>query len=184
MLAAGGAVDPFWGMYQQHNTPAVRAMLEPYRIGRLKGGAGAAKASAQAEGGGQGAGVGRRGEVAGAALRLRSHTHAHSRRPFASPAFTLSSLHPLSAPQVVDPYASEPTDRLPALVVRSDKPMNAGRGGWDGCAAGWQGRMQRRSRAGGPPHTRAPTHHKHIRTRTHARPLCTRLAASLCRDAL
>lgn len=38
MLAAGGAIDPFWAMYQQHNTPEVRGILEGYRIGNLAGG--------------------------------------------------------------------------------------------------------------------------------------------------
>ena len=35
MLAAGGAIDPFWAAYAQHQTPEVRAILEPYRIGTL-----------------------------------------------------------------------------------------------------------------------------------------------------
>ncbi len=35
MLAAGGAIDPFWAMYAQHNTEEVRNMLEGYRIGEL-----------------------------------------------------------------------------------------------------------------------------------------------------
>ena len=35
MLAAGGAIDPFWAMYAQHNTAEVRQMLEGYRIGNL-----------------------------------------------------------------------------------------------------------------------------------------------------
>ncbi len=35
MLAAGGAIDPFWAMYAQHNTAEVRQMLEGYRIGDL-----------------------------------------------------------------------------------------------------------------------------------------------------
>ncbi len=35
MLAAGGAIDPFWAMYAQHNTDEVRQMLEGYRIGKL-----------------------------------------------------------------------------------------------------------------------------------------------------
>ncbi|EFN57284.1 hypothetical protein CHLNCDRAFT_30609 [Chlorella variabilis] len=67
MLAAGGAIDPFWAMYQQHNNDQVKGMLEEYRIGRLKGGA---------------------------------------------------------AAPVADPYANEPA-RLPALIVRSQKPMNS-----------------------------------------------------------
>ena len=37
MLAAGGAIDPFWAMYAQHNTAEVRQMLEGYRIGTLVG---------------------------------------------------------------------------------------------------------------------------------------------------
>lgn len=37
MLAAGGAIDPFWAMYAQHNTDEVRQMLEGYRIGNLVG---------------------------------------------------------------------------------------------------------------------------------------------------
>lgn len=39
MMAAGGAIDPYWAMYAQHNTEQVRGILEGYRIGRLKGGA-------------------------------------------------------------------------------------------------------------------------------------------------
>lgn len=35
MLAAGGAIDPFWAMYAQHNTDEVCQMLEGYRIGNL-----------------------------------------------------------------------------------------------------------------------------------------------------
>lgn len=35
MLAAGNAVDPFWHVYQQHNTPQVLALLESYRVGNL-----------------------------------------------------------------------------------------------------------------------------------------------------
>ena len=35
MLAAGGALDPFWAMYAQHNTDEVRQMLEGYRVGKL-----------------------------------------------------------------------------------------------------------------------------------------------------
>lgn len=36
MLAAGNAIDPFWHVYQQHNTPQVLALLEQYRIGNLE----------------------------------------------------------------------------------------------------------------------------------------------------
>lgn len=68
MLAAGGPIDPFWAMYQQHNTAQVHEILKGYRIGRLKGGA---------------------------------------------------------PPPTGDPYAKEPTDRSPALIVRSTKPMNS-----------------------------------------------------------
>ena len=35
MLAAGGAIDPFWAMYAQHQTSEVRQLLEQYRIGTL-----------------------------------------------------------------------------------------------------------------------------------------------------
>jgi len=35
MLAAGGAIDPFWAMYAQHKTAEVRKILETYRIGDL-----------------------------------------------------------------------------------------------------------------------------------------------------
>ena len=35
MLAAGGAIDPFWAMYAQHQTAEVRQLLENYRIGTL-----------------------------------------------------------------------------------------------------------------------------------------------------
>lgn len=35
MLAAGSNIDPFWRMYQQHNVPHIREILEMYRIGDL-----------------------------------------------------------------------------------------------------------------------------------------------------
>lgn len=35
MMAAGGAIDPFWAMYAQHKTAEVRELLEGYRIGNL-----------------------------------------------------------------------------------------------------------------------------------------------------
>ena len=35
MLAAGGAIDPFWNMYRQHQTQEVKSLLEGYRIGSL-----------------------------------------------------------------------------------------------------------------------------------------------------
>ncbi|KAK9856098.1 hypothetical protein WJX84_011307 [Apatococcus fuscideae] len=38
MLAAGGAIDPFWAMYQQHQNDEIRSLLEGYRIGSLAGG--------------------------------------------------------------------------------------------------------------------------------------------------
>lgn len=37
--AAGGSVEPFWGLYQQHQKQEIRDILEKYRIGSLKGGA-------------------------------------------------------------------------------------------------------------------------------------------------
>ncbi|XP_035901193.1 sulfite oxidase isoform X1 [Anopheles stephensi] len=36
MLAAGGAIDPFWHIFQQHNTHEVLSLLETYRIGNLR----------------------------------------------------------------------------------------------------------------------------------------------------
>ncbi|KAG2433977.1 hypothetical protein HYH02_012439 [Chlamydomonas schloesseri] len=48
MLAAGGSVEPFWGLYQQHKKAEVFAILEPYRIGTLEGGAAAAAAASAA----------------------------------------------------------------------------------------------------------------------------------------
>lgn len=35
MLAAGNAIDPFWHVYQQHNTLEVLALLETFRVGNL-----------------------------------------------------------------------------------------------------------------------------------------------------
>lgn len=35
LLAAGGAVDPYWNIYQQHKTPEVLELLEEMRIGNL-----------------------------------------------------------------------------------------------------------------------------------------------------
>lgn len=35
MLAAGGPIEPFWSLYQQHGKDEIRDLLEEYRIGRL-----------------------------------------------------------------------------------------------------------------------------------------------------
>ncbi|KAK6017779.1 cytochrome b5-like Heme/Steroid binding domain protein, partial [Ostertagia ostertagi] len=35
LLAAGGAVDPYWSLYAQHKTAEVMEILEEYRIGNL-----------------------------------------------------------------------------------------------------------------------------------------------------
>lgn len=35
MLAAGSNIDPFWRVYQQHNVPHIREILEMYKIGEL-----------------------------------------------------------------------------------------------------------------------------------------------------
>ncbi|PIO59023.1 cytochrome b5-like Heme/Steroid binding domain protein, partial [Teladorsagia circumcincta] len=35
LLAAGGAVDPYWTLYAQHKTPEVMEILEECRIGNL-----------------------------------------------------------------------------------------------------------------------------------------------------
>ncbi|XP_055699401.1 sulfite oxidase, mitochondrial isoform X1 [Phlebotomus papatasi] len=35
MLGAGSAIDPFWHVFQQHNTPEVLTLLETFRIGNL-----------------------------------------------------------------------------------------------------------------------------------------------------
>jgi sulfite oxidase len=49
--AAGGSVEPFWGLYQQHQKPEIRDILSKYRIGTLKG---APKTAAATEVGGVG----------------------------------------------------------------------------------------------------------------------------------
>ncbi|GFR42777.1 hypothetical protein Agub_g3739 [Astrephomene gubernaculifera] len=48
LLAAGGSVEPFWALYQQHRKAEVLQILEPYRIGSLEGGAAAAAEAAAA----------------------------------------------------------------------------------------------------------------------------------------
>ena len=48
LLAAGGAIDPFWAMYAQHQTAAVAELLEGYRIGSLDPAEVAASAAAAA----------------------------------------------------------------------------------------------------------------------------------------
>lgn len=35
LLGAGSAIDPFWHVFQQHNTPEVLKLLETFRIGNL-----------------------------------------------------------------------------------------------------------------------------------------------------
>jgi sulfite oxidase len=101
MLAAGGAIDPFWAMYAQHNTAEVQQMLEGYRIGKL---------------------------VHDSRHMLPSET---SRPACLNMQVVIASPRPGRAQaggapmqQVADPYANEPK-RHPALVVRSQQPFNA-----------------------------------------------------------
>lgn len=35
MIGAGASIDPFWHIYQQHNTPEILKLLETFRIGNL-----------------------------------------------------------------------------------------------------------------------------------------------------
>ena len=35
MMAAGGAIDPFWQMYPFHKVDSVRELLAKYKIGHL-----------------------------------------------------------------------------------------------------------------------------------------------------
>lgn len=35
MIGAGSSIDPFWHIYQQHNTPEIAELLENFRIGNL-----------------------------------------------------------------------------------------------------------------------------------------------------
>lgn len=35
MIGAGASIDPFWHIYQQHNTPEILNLLETFRIGNL-----------------------------------------------------------------------------------------------------------------------------------------------------
>lgn len=35
MIGAGSSIDPFWHIYQQHNTPEISSLLETFRIGNL-----------------------------------------------------------------------------------------------------------------------------------------------------
>jgi hypothetical protein len=35
--SAGGSIEPFWGLYQQHQKGEIREILEGMRIGSLKG---------------------------------------------------------------------------------------------------------------------------------------------------
>lgn len=36
LIGAGSSIDPFWHIYQQHNTPEILNLLETHRIGNLK----------------------------------------------------------------------------------------------------------------------------------------------------
>lgn len=35
LMGAGSAIDPFWHIFQQHNTPEILKLLETFRIGNL-----------------------------------------------------------------------------------------------------------------------------------------------------
>ena len=48
LLAAGGAVEPFWKLYPQHLTAQVQEILQEFKIGELEGGGGGVDATATA----------------------------------------------------------------------------------------------------------------------------------------
>jgi len=98
MLAAGGAIDPFWAMYAQHNTDEVRQMLDGYRIGNLVRWC----SFCWPLSGDQAFLVDSIDELGNAVPQVGAG----------------------AAQQVDDPYAKEPK-RHPALIVRSEQPFNA-----------------------------------------------------------
>lgn len=98
MLAAGGAIDPFWAMYAQHNTDEVRQLLDGYRIGNLV----RCCSFCWRLSGVQAFLVGSTNELGNAVLQVGAG----------------------AAQPVADPYANEPK-RHPALIVRSEQPFNA-----------------------------------------------------------
>lgn len=124
MLAAGGAIDPFWAMYQQHNTGQVGASAGPQGCGGLH-----------------------HVHAPAAAVRVKCQPHPllNPASPHHLPTTATATTHTHGIPQVrgileeyrigrlkggqaapvADPYAGEPA-RHPALIVRSQKPMNSG----------------------------------------------------------
>lgn len=111
MLAAGGAIDPYWAMYQQHNVPEVHKILESYRIGNLKG---YNAADVQVR-------VFVAASIAASTCMIMIIPATCQCPPPHNTMLLMSHIKPA---QHADPYANEP-NRLPALVVRSAKPFNA-----------------------------------------------------------
>lgn len=96
LLAAGGALDPFWAAYAQHQTAEVRALLEQYRVGTL------------VRGGGEG--------------KTRGPRPRPPPPPTSPPPPPQAPGEP-APPKGDDPYAADPP-RHPALAVRTAAPFN------------------------------------------------------------
>eukprot|EP00887_Chlorella_sp_A99_P003634 scaffold7.g3634.t1 len=101
MLAAGSAIDPFWAMYQQHNTAQARGRASRGRRPAAPPGLPASCLARIAP------------SLVGSQVREILEGYRIGRLKGGAPV------------RVEDPYASEPTDRSPALIVRSAKPMNS-----------------------------------------------------------
>jgi len=119
MLAAGGAIDPFWSMYAQHDTAQVRDILEGYRVGTL---------------------VSWLGRKRRRERRIKKFQFQSSIIEASSSSSTLSTSSSTStsssstphqapgeaappAPDLDDPYGSDPA-RHPAIRVVTAKPFN------------------------------------------------------------
>lgn len=142
--AAGGSVEPFWGLYQQHMKPEVQDILKQYRIGTLKGAPAARPGAMQVTRGRRWPASAAHRCNQAAARCMQSARIAHQLAAAAALAVLPVRLHtddatlarPLQCacvltpppwlamlPALQDPYAAEPA-RHPALRVRSERPFN------------------------------------------------------------
>jgi sulfite oxidase len=100
MLAAGAAADPFWVIYNAHNTPHTRELLERYRIGNLAA-----------------------ADVAAGAAAIASAADPYASDPPRSPLLAMRSEKPCNAEPPAALLADSYITREEVMFVRNHLPV-------------------------------------------------------------
>ena len=97
LMAAGGSVEPFWDVYQLHNTANILEMLEEFRIGNFKSD--------------------------GKSKRAKSTGDPWANEPFRSPQLTVRSVKPFNAESPLDALVDSFTTPNELFFVRNHLPV-------------------------------------------------------------